>query len=363
MTPLKLKSFSTFLIPLMLAFLSLLLVPVGLLLIYVWILQVRENEMNPLYLFLFAGCGFIIGYLCFLQVAKAFRQRFRVMITGIRTMMDGDRKMLQSTMPISSTDEFGQLGLAFNDLQKYIAGQYAEVERELQLAFVVQQNLLPQNEHSIAGFHIAALCRQTKEVGGDFYDIVSLNEGKFAIIVGDVVGKGLQAALLMTVVMSLFRREIRVGGTAGDVLVRLNRQLFQALQGQLFITAGLAIFDRNESTLTYANAGHMPPYLLREGRLAEEIHPSLPLGIIAEATYQSHIIDYPQGTRFVMYTDGMVESQREDGEMIGFESFERYLLELSEGKLLEQAEALMERISVSIDRRREDDRTVVIVER
>ncbi|MDF2668851.1 MAG: hypothetical protein K0R67_1157 [Paenibacillus sp.] len=348
----------------MLAYLGLLLVPVSLLLTYVWISQSRGEEINPIYLFVIAGCGFIIGYLCFYQVAKAFRQRFRVMITGMREMMEGDRRSLQGKMENLSADEFGQLGLAFNDLQGYISEQYAGVERELQLAYTVQQSLLPQGESSIAGFHIAALCRQTREVGGDFYDIVRLGDRRVALLVGDVAGKGLQAAMLMSVVMSLFRREMRAGGAADEVLSRLNRQLFQALQGQLFITAGLAIFDQDESTLSYANAGHMPPYLLLKGGLEEAaIHPSLPLGIMAETTYVIHAIDYPKGSRFVMYTDGMLEGSQESGGMVGFEGFERYLLELGEGSLSQQAEALMERVSEFTDRRHEDDRTVVIVER
>ncbi len=359
MNPLKSRSFSTFLIPLLLAFLGLLLVPVGLLLTYIWILQVRGDEVNPIYLFIFAGFGFTIGYYCFLQVAKALRQRFREMIIGIRAMVEGDRKILKSTMPIKSSDEFGQLGLAFNDLQGYIAGQYAEVERELQLAFIVQMNLLPHDELSCAGFQIAALCRQSKEVGGDFYDVVQLTERRVAVIVGDVVGKGLQAALLMTAVMSLFR----AGGTAADVITRLNQQMFQALQGELFITMGLVIFDQDESMLMYAAAGHMPPYLLQEGQLVEMIHPTLPLGIIAEAVYQNQAIHFPQGSRFVMYTDGMIESQRKDGSMIGFESFEQYLLDLSGGTLSQQVETIMERISETADRNREDDRTIVMVER
>ncbi len=363
MNVVKFKSFTTFLIPLMLAFLCLLLVPVGLLLGYIWILLVRGNEINPISLLLFAGVGFMIGYYCFLQVARAFRQRFRHMITEIHKMMEGDRALLKSAMPIVSSDEFGQLGLAFNDLQAYVSGHYAEVERELQLAFIVQMSMLPRLESSLAGFHIAALCQQTKEVGGDFYDFVKLSERKFAVLVGDVVGKGMQAALLMTAVMSLFRREIRVGGTAADVLTRLNRHMFQALQGNLFITVSLVIFDQDHTDLLYANAGHMPPYVMWEDRLEEIVRPSLPLGIIAEASYQTHRIDFPRGSQIVMYTDGMIESLRKDGSMVGFESFEQYLLERTEGTLSQQIEMLMKRISESANPDREDDRTVIWIER
>ena len=326
-------------------------------------MQIRDNEINPLYLFLIAGCSFTIGYFFFLEVSKGFRRRFREMISGISAMMEGDRKLLQSKMHIVTADEFGQLGLAFNDLQEYSAEHYAEIERELQLAFTVQQSLLPQGVITLVDCTIAALCRQTKEVGGDFYDIVPLSEERFAVIVGDVAGKGLQAALLMSAVMSLFRREIREGRAAGEVLARLNRQLFQAIQGRLFITTGLAIIDRKESTLTYANAGHMPPYLIREDQLEEFIHPSLPLGIIPDTVYLNHVIPFPIGSRFVMYTDGMVESQLKDGNMLGFEYFEQYLLELRREDLAQQAEDLMERIADSADRQHEDDRTVVMIER
>lgn len=339
----------------MLAFMLLLLIPIILMFLYVWYVQANGGHWKPLILILLACFVFLLSYLSFLQVAKALSSRFRTMIERIGALMAGSRLELQGKMDVTGLDEFGQLGQAFNELQAYTSGKYATIEHELRMAYRIQQSLLPQREHHIGNCRISAICRQTKEVGGDFYDIVQLDHG-FAIIVGDVVGKGLQAALLMSATMTLFRREIRQGGSASEVLERLNLQLFQALSGKMFVTAGLAIIE-NESTLSYANAGHMPPYLLHNGKLEEFIHPSMPLGVDSTTVYASYAIDCPQDSRFIMYTDGMVESFDRDGTMLGFEGFERHLLSLTD------VNEMMERLTQTIDRNVEDDRTLVVIER
>jgi len=366
MAKLRTSSTRSFLTPLLLAFIALLLLPVALLIVYVWYVQVAEHNWKATTLLLVAVIGFFVGYIGFLQVAKAFRRRFQDMIGAITSLMKGDRQQLKGKITVSDSDEFGQLGMAFNDLQQFTSNKYANIEQELQLAFYVQQSLLPRDEYELSNFQIAAICRQTKDVGGDFYDIVKLGDHKFACLVGDVANKGMQAALLMSASMSLFRREMKLGGSAGEILTRLNRHLYQALQAKIFVTVGLAIYDLtiDKETVEYANAGHMPPYLLIDGELTDFIYPSMPLGVSRDSQYKSHKIQLPIGSRFIMYTDGMIESMRGDGTMVGFEGFEQYLLQLdSSSEPIQQVNHLMKQVVPKVFNKTEDDMTIVMLRR
>jgi len=366
MAKLRTSSTRSFITPLLLAFIALLLLPVALLIVYVWYIQVAEHNWKATTLLLVAVIGFFVGYIGFLQVAKAFRRRFQDMIGAITSLMKGDRQQLKGKIEVSHSDEFGQLGMAFNDLQQFTSNKYANIEQELQLAYYVQQSLLPREEYELCHIQIAAICRQTKVVGGDFYDIVKLGDHKFACLVGDVANKGMQAALLMSATMSLFRREMNLGGSAGDILTRLNAHLYQALQAKIFVTVGLAIYDKSngELMIQYANAGHMPPYLLVDGVLTDYIYPSMPLGVSPDSQYRSHSIEIPAGGRFIMYTDGMIESMNEQGTMVGFEGFEQYLLGLnSELEPIQQINQLMNSIVPKVANKAEDDMTIVMLKR
>lgn len=355
---------ATFLKPLLLSFLILLGVPV---LIVLFAVETGNAEGGrtglPLLYGLFGG-GTVISYVLFRQVTKRFRRRFRELIEGMGALLEGDRDMLRGRIADHNRDEFGELGAAFNELQDYLTRQYADLERELQLAYRLQSSLLPGGYREASGFAIAADCRQTRMVGGDLFDIVPLGESKVAVVIGDVAGKGMPAALLMSGTMALLRRELRAGGSAADVLTRTNRLMFGALQGKLFVTIGLAVFDREETAVQYAGAGHLPPYLLRGRAVEEGPVSSLPLGVLPGTTYRDHAIAFPPDSRLVLFTDGIVESDGPDGQMLGFERFERLLGELRESEgLTEQVSSLMQAAAPSGDNRRADDRTIVIVRR
>jgi serine phosphatase RsbU (regulator of sigma subunit) len=358
------EPFSTFLKPLTIAFLSLLLLPVVSLLWFVAYEQAAGREPRLSILLTLAGAGFMLGVLGFLIIGLRFRRAFRTMISGISVMLEGNRELLRSKMPVRTSDEIGQLGHAFNELQTYITQKYVGLEQELALAYSVQHRLLPEGYREIGVFGIAAACKQTKEVGGDLYDIMDLGEGRMAVIVGDVTGKGMPAALLMTATLALFRREARSGASAADVLSALNRMIAPAVQKKLFITLGLAIFDESRNTVEYASAGHMPPYVVTKGELREVSVSSMPLGIFAEAKYRNQYIPFPGGSRLILYTDGIVEGHGEDGEMLGFEQFEPYLLQSFAAEGIEgQLDVLMNRFAQAGGGRYPDDRAAVIIER
>lgn len=319
---------------------------------------VGVGVMSGLFLFYFA-----FGLVIYMLVISQFRGELRELIRGIRELLRGDRSRLHGKMPVLSNDEAGQLVAAFNELQTHIAREYDALDRELRLSYEVQQQLLPDRLHRAGEWRIAAYCRPTQVVGGDLFDIVPLDERRTAVLIGDVSGNGLPAALLMSAVLVLFRSEIRRGGTAGDIVTRLNRMLAETLQGDMYVTLGLAIFDASESVVRYASAGHVSPYLTGPDGVRELPVCSLPGGIDAEAVYREAVFPFRPGDRMVLYTDGIVEAFDREGAMLGFDRLERYvgempadapadeLLEWLRGKLPDGASA------------DDDDRTLLIVSR
>lgn len=307
----------------------------------------------------------LLGIALLSMHALELRNGFRGLIASIRGLIAGQREQLHGKMPVVSRDEAGQLAAAFNSLQEQTSRAYAEVEQELALAHNVQQMLLPETNHEFRSLQISGMCRPIKEIGGDYFDVIDLRDGRIAVAVGDVSGNGIQAALIMSTVVVLLRSEIRRGGTAAEVLGRLNRILMDTLNNIAFVTMGLGIFDTDKASFEYSSAGHVSPYLLNgmDSSVKPLDCPSLPLGIDQDVIYDNITLTYRPGDRFIFYTDGIVEAVNADGEMLSFGELERYLAALDRHKHPElQIQELMDRIPSAVDSSRDDDRTLMIVQ-
>jgi serine phosphatase RsbU (regulator of sigma subunit) len=357
---------TTILKPLTLAFAVFLVVPVSLLLVYIVATALEHRPYSLIMLFTLAGTGFIVGLAGFLLVVLRLRKAFRSMITGMRSiMLAGDRSQLQSQIQVETQDEVGRLGNSFNEMQAYISKHYEEVESQLELASRIQQYLMPTASQETDAFEVAAACQQTQDVGGDLYDVVDMGEGRLALLIGDVVGKGLPAAVLMMAVVALFRREIRKGGSPAEMIGRMNVTLVQALQGETFVTMAIAILDANSDIVQYASAGHMSPYLVREdGTLVEVEGSSLPIGVEEEVQYRNIDIPFTSGMRLVLYTDGLVDSFRSGANDYGFDMLEARLRQISgRTPLKEELEHLLQGLKERGERSYQDDLTLILVQR
>lgn len=355
---------ASFIKPLTISFFSLILIAVLRPVFYVLRVTVGSprEPLDIWVMFALAGSALIFGLFLFLLLAWQLRTEIQELIRGLFSLLQGDRAWLYDRMPIMSQDEVGQLGLAFNRLQEHISREYREVEQEMQLAYQVQQRLLPPAAHLIGGCRITAVCLPVREVGGDLYDIVRLSEDRFAVLAGDVSGHGMPSALVMSAILVLFRAEVRRGGSAGELLNRLNQSMVDTLQGNMFVTLGLGIFDLRKGTLEYASAGHMAPYLLRGGQVTQIPCSSLPLGISKAETYRQVVIPILAADRFVLYTDGVVEAMDENGKMFGFPEFEHYLSLLNQA---ESARGQLDALVKNLPRNRgshDDDLTIILVE-
>jgi sigma-B regulation protein RsbU (phosphoserine phosphatase) len=185
---------------------------------------------------------------------------------------------------------------------------------ELELAERLQQGLLPSlsvpgNRLILRGRYLAM-----QNLGGDFYDMAAVN-GRTIVLIADVTGHGVAAALITTMTKAAFHSH-KSRKDAGEILAAMNRDLCDFLSGgQHFVTAFCAVFEPGKGTVTYANAGHPPPLRLSEGRLTELGDESLLLGVRSNASWQTHSIDAKPEDRFFFYTDGLTEAFSDDKSM------------------------------------------------
>jgi len=223
----------------------------------------------------------------------------------------------------------------------------ALLESELAAAQQVQQLLLPEDTGDVPGFAIESVYQPAQQVGGDFFQIVPTSDGGLLLVVGDVAGKGLPAAMLVSLLVGAIRTAAEETHAPEILLHKLNERLV-GRSGGGFSTA-IAAHIAGDGTVTIANAGHLSPYL--DGH--EVVLPgALPLGVVSGSAYETTQFLLNAGSRLTFYSDGVVEAQNEDGELFGFERG----LELSTRRAEEIAEAA-KRFGQS------DDITVVAVTR
>ena len=195
-----------------------------------------------------------------------------------------------------------------------ISRQQAMLESELAAAREVQQIILPEQIETIPGFQVESAYQPATQVGGDFFQILPAPGGALLRVVGDVAGKGMPAAMLVSVLVGAIRGVAEYTSDPAELLANLNQRLIGRV-GDSFSTALVALISA-DGQVTMANAGHLSPYL--DGREVE-LPGALPLGIESGARYRAIHLQMSRGSRLTFYSDGIVEAQNSQGEMLGFE--------------------------------------------
>ena len=192
------------------------------------------------------------------------------------------------------------------------------VEQELSVARRIQQASLPKALPVLEGWEIAPHYRPAREVGGDFYDVLELEDGQFGLVVGDATGKGVPAALVMATTCGMLRAAANSSKSPGEVLARVNEALSARIPPSMFVTCFYAVLDPVSGRLLYANAGHDLPYL-RRGSDAEELRArGMPLGLMPGMSYEEGDNYLREGDSVLFYSDGLVEARNPHREMFGF---------------------------------------------
>lgn len=199
----------------------------------------------------------------------------------------------------------------------------ARVEQELLVARDIQHALLPKAVPTLVGWEISPYYRPSREVGGDFYDSLLLADGRVGLVIGDVSGKGIPAAVLMASTQSVLRAvaqgEVGTSPTPGRVLAEANEILCTYIPANMFVTCFYAMLDPVKGTLSYANAGHTLPCCKRhEEDHADEIRArGMPLGLMPSMPYEEKETTLMPGDVVLFCTDGLVEAHDPRGEMFG----------------------------------------------
>ena len=195
-----------------------------------------------------------------------------------------------------------------------ISRQQALLESELAAAREVQQVILPEQIETVPGFQVETAYQPAQEVGGDFFQVLPAGEGGLLLVIGDVAGKGLPAAMLVSVIVGAIRGVAEYTTDPAELLANLNQRLIGRVNGG-FSTALVARISAS-GAVTIANAGHLAPYL--DGREAA-VPGALPLGVQPDMRYETIDFPLPAGSRLTFYSDGIVEAQNPQGELFGFE--------------------------------------------
>jgi len=198
------------------------------------------------------------------------------------------------------------------------------LEGQLEVARQVQLQLLPPRDPQLEGFDISAYNYPTEEVSGDYYDWVRIYDDQIGLVVADVSGKGVPAALLMAFLRASLRAAIHIGYAPHISMAKVNYLLWESIERNQFVTAFYSVLDASNRTLAYTNAGHNPPLLLNADGQARFIERGgLPLGMFKDTRYYEYYLPIESGQTLVIYTDGVTEATNTSDEEYGRERLER----------------------------------------
>ena len=209
----------------------------------------------------------------------------------------------------------------------HILMEKQRLEKDMEFAQSVQESFLPQKAPEHPNFQFAASSIPAQNVGGDYYDFIQLGPSTLGILLGDVSGKGVSAALQMARLMSDFRYVSTKNSEPRDVLREVNNIFFERSYRGMFTTVVYMVLNLNRRRASIANAGHLPVLLQRRGGPVEEVaHASgTPLGMLPQTQYQQVELDLHPGDRLVVLSDGVIETKSEQEELFGQERLVRFL--------------------------------------
>ncbi len=298
---------------------------------------------------------------------------------GTLRIREGD---FSHRIQVAGRDQLAELSQSFNrmteDIERLLAvsKEKERLQAELELAREVQAQLYPKAPPELKTLRILAACTPARMVSGDYFDYQTLLDSKVALALGDVAGKGISAALLMATVGSSLRTQLRNcmeavmrnGGhmpvPVSQLVAQLNQQLYNDTAPEKYLTFYLGIYDEASGVLTYTNAGHIPPILIRRGEALRLDVNGTVVGAFPFAQYGESAIELQSGDLLVCYTDGVTEPENDYGEMFGEERLIEVLLRNSDREEQAIVDAVMDAVrSWTGSPELQDDMTMLVARR
>jgi sigma-B regulation protein RsbU (phosphoserine phosphatase) len=302
-----------------------------------WLLaiQIPENEIfsevekqNRLFSILIVTASALMLFLAYLLISRLINAPIKQLTSDVSRLVFGN---LDTRINIESKDELGQLAQAFNkmtgDLKKSIeenAHEHAEKERistELSVATEIQASMLPcifPPFPEKTEFDIYASMLPAREVGGDFYDFFFIDKENLVVVIADVSGKGIPAALFMVITKTLIKNCSSCRNPK-SVFETVNKKLCEGNETSMFVTAFLGFYNVPTGKFIYVNAGHNPPLIKKRGKGYEflKTEPCLVLAFLNDTKYKEEVIFLEPEDTLYLYTDGVTEAMNNDKDMFG----------------------------------------------
>ncbi len=308
-----------------------------------------------------------------IQLSRSITGAVHELYEGTEHVKTGD---FSYRIPVKGSDQLAELATSFNSMTENlgrligVAKEKERLESELAIAREVQNQLFPKNVPFTRTLELTGVCNPARMVSGDYYDFLSVSENALAFAIGDVAGKGISAALLMATIQSTMRTQLTACNGSGPQLsaarlvANLNRQLYATTAPEKYATFYFALYDDSNHSLTYTNAGHLAPILLRGNTVTTLDSTGTVVGAFPVARYAEKTIELQQGDTLVAYTDGIIEPENAYGEMFGEERLKDLLLKHAKDDSPEIIARTMEAVTQwTGSSELQDDMTMVVARR
>lgn len=284
----------------------------------------------------------IVAVVASVKLARTITRTVHDLHEGTKKVESGD---FTHRIPVRASDQLSELAGSFNGMTRRIEQLIGEVkekeklESELEIARQVQAQLFPKDVPKLATLELAGVCNPARVVSGDYYDFIPIEPRGAAVVIGDIAGKGISAALLMAAVQASVHAQLSMGDGAGistaTLVTRLNRQLYDNTPPEKYATFYCAFYDDRHGRLSYTNAGHLPPILIRNGEVIRLETNGTVVGIFPEYPFEQCEVPLQPGDLLAAFTDGITESENAKEEQFGEERLIG-LLKSNAGKPLQE---------------------------
>ena len=324
---------------------------------------------------LFLG-NLLVSFIVAVSLTRTLTRAVNDLYVGTRHVNRGD---FAYKIDVRGTDQISDLSRSFNTMTASLerlmedSKRHQQLEAELEIAREVQGRLFPASPPELGDLEALGVCRPARAVSGDFFDYVRLEDGRLAISFGDVSGKGISAALVMASLHSILRTQVSLlssGGSLGLdraaslVVERANLQLCEGTSPEKFSTLFFGAYDPESGRLTYSNAGHLPPLLLRGGEISRLEINGMVVGAFPHAEYSATSVALKSGDILVAYTDGVTEPENPQGEEYGEERLRRAVSHRADQALRSMIEDVMDDVvRWTGDSTLQDDMTMLVLRR